>query len=188
MDEEQSQTPSTEVELNPPEDLGLDSLYDQAVDIDGVERAEADALLPGGSYQTVPVLTVAPYETKTGPNAGRMGFRFYGEVASRKPLSRSDGQPPQMVSGRLGFRMSNERRNKNDGTPDSQYRLWMNAVRAFKIAAGYDPSTNREVVDYVKNYPVGLRVGQVGVPTEQNPNPEGEPGNAVFSIFPLRDQ
>ena len=172
---------------DPTADPGLDALYDQGVDMDAVEKSESDSLLPNGGYQTIPVLAVTPYQTRSGPNKGRIGFRLYGEVVSRKPLVRVDGEAPQIVTGRLGFRVSPERRNREDGTPDTQFKLWTNSVRAFIVAAGYKPQTNREVIEYLRNYPVGLRVGQVGVPTERNPEPDGEPGNAVFTIFPLRE-
>ena len=191
----------TETRDAPEIDPGLDTLYDEGVDHDAVERVEADLLMPGGSYRTVPVLMLDVYETKQGPHVGRRGFRFFGEIISSKPLSRNNGGEPTIVNGRISFKASPERRNrmeeirgddgrttyKDTGKPDAESNRWANAVRAFTLAAGYKPGTNREVVEFIKNYPVGLRVGQIGVPTERRPDPTGEPGNVVYSIFPLRD-
>ena len=169
-----------------PMDPGLDGLYDEGVDLDAAEKAEADQLLPAGTYQTVPVLSLFPYEVQKGPNTGRRGFRYFGEVVSRKPISRNGGAP-EIAEGRIGFRISPERRDKDDGTPDLQTRLWANAIRAYTQAVGSKPATNRDVAEFLKNYPVGMRLGQIGVATESNPEPDGEPGNLVFSIFPIRE-
>ena len=167
--------------------LDLDELYDQSVDQDAVDKVEADSLLPGGSYRSVPVLSATPSTTKTGPNAGRRGFRLYGSFTSQKPLIREEGLPAHIVTGRLGFGLSPERRNKPDGQPDLQTKLWAQAVRTFIQAAGYKPETNRDVVKFLQDYPFGIRLGQVGVPTESNPTPDGEPDNMVFSLFHLRE-
>lgn len=178
--EEPAQAPTTV-------DPGLDGIFDEEVDLNAAEKAEADTLLPPGTYDTVPVLSATPYEAQTGPNTGRRGFRMFGEVLSRKPISRN-GAAPAITGGRLGFRVSPERRDREDGTPDLQTRLWAQAIRAYTQAAGAKPTTNRDVVEYLKNYPVGMRLGQIGVPTESNPNPDGDPGNIVYSIFPVRGE
>jgi len=170
-----------------PRPTDLDALYDEGVDQDAVERVEADMLLPGGSYTSVPVLTVTAFQTSKGPNVGRRGFRLYGEIRSNKPLSRGKDLAPDYITGRVGFQISPERRDKPDGGPDNQTKLWANAVRAYIQAAGYKPESNREVIKYLTDYPIGIRLGQVGVPTERNPEPTGDPGNMVFSIFPVRE-
>ena len=166
-----------------PVDPGLDGLYDEGVDLDAAERVRADVLMPNGSYNSVPPLTATPYQD----DDGRRGVYLYGAIISRKPLARQKGQPPEVVEGRVDFRMSNDRRNWDDGGPDYASVLWADAVAAFKQATQTDPGSVRDVVQYISSYPVGLVVVKSGIPTERNPEPKGSPRNRVKSIFPIRE-
>ena len=39
----------------------------------------------------------------------------------------------------------------------------------------------------MQNYPVVIRVIQMNVPSERNPDPDGEPRNLVMAISAVRD-
>lgn len=177
MSEEQEQ-PET-----PVEEFTMDMLLNQQVSFEQVKQAEKDLLLPAGTYTSVP-----PFEVKfvRGNQDGRPYARFWGNIFAA--INRPDGTIED-VQGKIGFSFSWQRKNRIDretgidsGKPDNAYKLYVQAVNAFKRAYSEDPSTDGDVVKYVRDYPVRLRLIQVGVPTERNPNPDGEPGTMVVAI------
>lgn len=173
----------------------MDSLFEQAVNMDDVRQTQADALKPTGSYLTVPQLSVQASRVQDGPNAGRLMFRFFGPavLTVTERNTKALGVPAGTeIRGQFGFGISPERANKiRDGQatadPDNSSKLWAMAVRAYEQAARSKPQTFGDVVRYIQSYPTVIRVIQVGVPTERNPEPDGEPGNVIMAINPVRD-
>lgn len=186
------------------DDLNMDDLWSQSIDTDEITRAQADLLLPVGTYTTVAPLTMSFNEeaddkrlNSSGRGPGQIA-RFYGLVqlkATEKDVLA--GKAPEvdavLAQGMIGFGVSPRRVNAKDqqgkdlGKPDKAYRLWINAVAAYKMASGDMAPSNRAVLDFLRDYAVRLRIGQYNVPTEKNPEPEGEPGNTIYAISAVRD-
>lgn len=159
-------------------ELTLDELLEQQVAMDQVKQAEKDLLLPAATYTTVPALKLK----LTRNDQGRQFARFFGGIVA----SLESGEE---VKGNVGFSISWERANRLDretggdtGKPDNATKLYVQAVAAYKKAYGEAPSTTGDVIKYLRDYPVRVRVIQIGVPTERNPEPDGEAGNMVVAI------
>ena len=81
----------------------------------------------------------------------------------------------------------------DSGQPDNKSMLWAQLFRAFQVAAGRKPENGAEMLDYLSDQPVKLRVIQVGVQRvdkEGNPvgpAPDGEPKNFVMGIGVVRE-
>lgn len=180
----------------------MDSLFKTAVNDEDVKQTQADALKPAGSYVTVPVLTYEGKRQKVGERThlpsgleDRLVFRFFGGAQ----LTVTEKQAPilklpagTVVKASFGFTMSPERGNKiKDGVPtnepDGDSSRWADAYRAYEVAYKTKPRSWGDIVRYVQNYPVILRVIQMGVPTANNPEPDMEPRNHVMRIFPVRE-
>lgn len=146
MSEETQETASEEVELS------LDDLFNDEIDRETVDKAQKEMLLPVGTYTTTPPFTI----TKHGKyDDGRRFVRFFGTITMGDH------------TGRIGLGMSPDYRNAKDfetgeelEKPDSQYKLYVNAEKAFKAAYGREATTVSEVIAYVRDYPVRLRVFQ----------------------------
>lgn len=175
--------------------LDMDALFEQAVNQDEVRQVQADSLKPVGSYLTVPNLTVQAQRVQQGPNTGRLMFRFFGPAVMTVTEKNSPALKLPVgteVRGQFGFGISPERANKiKDGVataePDHSSKLWAQAVAAYEVATKAKAGTIGDVVRYLQNYPAVIRVIQVGVATESRPDPDGEPGNIVMGISPVRE-
>mgnify|MGYP001601854947 FL=1 len=189
--------PSTggEPDPNAPALPNMDDLFEQAVNMSDVRQTQADALKPAGSYVTIPTLTVQAGPVREGVNAGRFLIRFFGPAAltvTEKNAKALDLMPGTVVKGQFGFGVSPVRANKlkdgvDTGEPDNASKLWAMAVETYK-AVYKQVGTIGDVVKLIQNYPVVIRVIQVGVATDRNPEPDGEPGNIVMAISPVREQ
>ena len=177
----------------------MDALFEQAVNQEDVRQTQADALKPAGSYVTQPVLNLqaARAEMTRGSvspqgHKDRLMFRFFGQaqMTVTEKNAKATGLPVgTIVKGQFGFGISPERADKTSGTggPDGASQRWAQAVKAYEFAYKTKPATMGDVVRYVQNYPVVIRVIQVGIPTDNNPEPDGEPGNVVMAISPVRE-
>lgn len=174
----------------------MDALFEKHVDFDDVRKTQSDSLKPVGSYHTVPVLNVQANRVKEGANAGRLMIRFFGPATLlvTEKNAKAAGLPVGTeIKAQFGFGISPERANKvqRDGTPtgepDHSSKLWAQAVSAYEVAYKQKAATIGDVVRYVQNYPVVIRVIQVGVASAKNPEPDGEPGNIVMGISPVRE-
>lgn len=155
-------------------------------------QTEKDLLAPAGTYTTMPgqSFTWTPKVKEDEPNKGRFSVRYFGPARMVKTVvDKETGESKEVaVEARFGFGLSHVRVNKKDShEPDLQHKLFIRARRAYIEAYGSEPETNKDVYEYVRDYPTKLRVIQVGVPTERNPNPDGEPGNIVLDISPVRE-
>lgn len=173
----------------------MDSLFEQSVNMDDVRQVQSDILKPAGSYVTQPDLSVQTSVVGEGPNKGRRLIRFFGAATltvTERTSQRLKLPPGSVVPGTFGFAMSPERANKvrdseDTGKPDLASQLWAQAVTAYQQVYRTKPTQVGDVVRYVQSIPVVLRVIQVGVPTERNPEPDGEPGNIVMALSPVRE-
>ena len=184
------------------DDVNLDEMWEGGIDKDELAQAQADLLLAKGSYVTVGPRTLSFNEEEdkySGRPAGSVA-RLFGEVVFRARekevqagLATEVGQ--EIARGRVGFSVSPKRVNAKDregkdtGRPDRAFKLWMQANTAYKQAFGQDPASKVEVLNFLRDYPeVGVYVTQYNVPTEKNPEPEGDPGNSVSSIYLPKEQ
>lgn len=146
---------ATPVEV--PEELTMDSLFEEAVKEAELEQAEKDLLLPKGSYFTVPGEFIG--KLKLDKN-GRKIISFWGSVVG--------GTDEKPITGKIGIGFSHIRKNKVDkdsgedtGIPDFLYGQYLKVVRAFKDAhEGQSPSNVKEIADYLTEYPVRLTIVQ----------------------------
>lgn len=175
----------------------MDALFEIAVSHDDVRQTQADSLKPVGSYITIPTLNVQAARSTEGQNKGRLMIRFFGPAVltvTEKNTKQLNLPVGTQVRGQFGFGVSPERANKitkdgvNTGEPDHPSKLWAQAVTAYEHAYKQKSKTIGDVVGFVQNYATVLRVIQVGVATERNPEPDGEPGNIVMAISAVREE
>lgn len=179
------------------DEINMDEMWESGVDTDALQQGAADLLMPKGVYTTLGPRTLNFNQEKhrSGRPAGSVAH-FYGEVVCRARekdvaagLAKEEGQ--ELGRGRVGFDVSPLRVNskefgtdKDTGKPDRAFRLWMQANTAYKVAFQQDPTSKVEVLNFLRDYEgLGLYVTQYNVPTERNPEPEGDPGNSVSSLF-----
>ena len=176
--------------------LDMDQLFQAAVNEQDVRDIQEGVLKPNGSYTTIPVLNLQASRAKVGEFStlargrnedGRVVFRFYGPaqmIVDEKSAPRVKLPVGTIVKGQFGFAVSPDRANKlkdgvDSGEPDGASQRWAQAVKAYEVAYKAKPASNGDVVRYLENYPVIIRVIQVGVATERNPEPDGEPSKCV---------
>ena len=172
--------------------LNMDALFEGAVNMNEVRQTQSDVLKPAGSYVTVPALSVQKKIPEDGPNPGRPMIRFYGPATMTvvERTAKRTGLPVgTVVKGAFGFGMSPVRANKvKDGVrgaePDLATTIWAESVTAFKAAYHREPALVSEVVEYVANYPVNIRVIKLE-PTDERP--DIEPGNLVMGLSAVRE-
>ena len=166
----------------------LEDRLNQHDNPDEVAKHEREMLAPAGTYTTIPPLSFTPSIPEDGPNKGRFMLRFFGAAFIERAGTGSDGQPVVVKKeGRFGFGLSPDAKHKEDGQLDLSSKLYVNAKSAYRVAYGQESEGPRDVAEYLTKYPVRIRVIQVGIPTERNPEPTGEPGNMVVAISPVRD-
>ena len=170
----------------------MDAMFERVVDQDVVRKIEADSLRPVGTYTTetltlnVDIEGELDYNGNPNPRKGRTVFRYNGKatmIVDEKNAPSLELPPGTLVSGYFTVRMSPDRYNWDDGSPDTQSKLWANAVKAYKLAVGHATPSVRQVVDYVRDYPVRLRVIQKNTKEDA----KGEPRNDVVAISAVRE-
>lgn len=181
------------------DELNMDQMWEGGIDNDELKKGAADLLLPVATYHTIPALTLS-FNDQPGKFDGRpVGSvaHYFGQIERRatdKDVVAGKAEKEGEVIGRgiIGFNVSPLRVNAKDkdgkdtGRPDRTFRLWMNAVTAYKVAYGQDPQSKGDVLNFIRDYEVRLRVGQYNVPTENNPEPDGDPGNNVLAISAVK--
>jgi hypothetical protein len=176
--------------------ITLDDLFKQDVDLAVADEINRASLSPSGTYQSDPgeaPLNAFPSKVKLKDADGN-------ETGQERLVITLTGRAVATIKGKvekagLRVRMSPDRMKKVDfesgevtDKDDLQSRLWAQAIGAFKAQFGEAPKSMGAVVQYLTEYPVRFRVIQIGVPTKSNPEPNGEPGNLVMSISPVRKQ
>lgn len=186
------------------DELNMDQVWEGGIDKDELAKGQADLLLPVATYHTVPALTLS-FNDKVSEFDGRpVGTvaRYFGRVERRATekdveAAAKDGvtirEGDILNAGQFSFNVSALRVNvkdrntgKDTGRPDRTYQNWMNAVAAYKVAFGQEPQTKMDVLNYLRDYEVRIRIGQSNVPTERNPEPEGDPRNTVYAISAVK--
>lgn len=161
--ENQEQVPPDEAA-----EFTLEDLFNEGINEEQVNQGAKDMALPNGTYTTV-----TPFQPKLGTDKVH---------PDRKIVSFWGGIELADVKGKIGFRISNTRFNKLDadtgadtGKPDMAYKLYVMAVKAFKVAYGAEPASFGDVITYIRDYPVKLRLVQAS-----------DGGNIVVSISPIK--
>lgn len=174
--------------------LTLDDLFNEEVDLATADDINRSALSPAGTYQS------NPEEAELSASVARVKMKDKdgNETGVERTMVTVVGRVTatikgEQVSGGVRVRLSPDRIKKNDfetgeatDKDDMASRLWANAVTAYKTHFGESPKNKGQVVEYLTKYPVRFRQIQVGVPTKSNPEPNGEPGNLVVAISPVR--
>ena len=170
----------------------MDALFDQQVSDEDMRRIDADSLRPVGTYVTEKLTMVfetegpLDYAGNPNPRKGRSVFRFFGPatmVVGEREAAALKATVGTKITGYFTVRISPDRYNWDDGSPDTQTKLWGMAVKAYKLAAGKATCSVREVVEYVRDYPVRLRVIQKNVKEDST----GQPRNDVVAISAVRE-
>ena len=172
--------------------LTTDDLYEQQINYDDVRRTEADALRPVGTYTTTGQLSMVKevegeldYSGNPNPRKGREVLRYFGPatlVADEKTAPTLNVAVGTEIKGFFTFRMSSQRYNWNDGSPDTQSKLWAQAVKAYSVAYGEKASSVGQVADFVRDVPVRIRVIQKNIKEDS----KGEPRNDVVAISAVK--
>lgn len=152
-------------------EVTMDDLYAAEIDSEAQTKERMELLLPVGTYVTTP-----PFDFKLDTDKnGRKQARFFGEIVMGE------------IKGKLGMRISWERVNKkimengvevDTGKPDNAYKLYLQASKAFASAYGREPKSAADVIPYLRDYPVRLRVIAL---------PDGD-SNMVVAISPVRTE
>ena len=171
----------------------MDVMFGRHLDMDDVRRTQADSLKPVGTYITS-TLTLAPevegpldYNGNPNPRKGRVVFRYYGPAV----LTATEKTAPALkvavgteIKGYFTFRISPDRFNWEDGSPDTQSKLWSQAVKAYQAAYKSDPTNHGQVAHFLRDYPVRLRVIQKNTKEDA----KGEPRNDIVAISAVSEQ
>jgi len=162
---------------------GMDQLLDRTYAAEQAEQdreVQTDLLLEAGQYRTLPALTLTVQESDrvnvTDPvsrsERPRVSFRYFAQVQDEVTGKK----------GGLGFTISPDKVSNANGRPDSASTKWVQAKNAFRASTGREPATIREVAEFVRDYPVRLRVTRLEG-NERFP----DPSNFVQSIVVVRD-
>lgn len=177
-----------------PAELSMDDFFSMEVDQAGVEETLRKGLLPNGTYRTDPDefgdMNAYPRLMEEKDDQGTViGTRRVIRLTGRGKAKVKIKKELVQIDGRLEVELSPDYRDKRDfetgeilDVPDSRSKLWAQAVRAFETHYQEKAKNAGQVVAYLTKVPVRFRMGQIGVATEKNPNPTGEPRNFCFSI------
>lgn len=148
------------------QELTIEDLFQEGIETEKVKEAEKAMLLPVGTYTTVPPFTL----NKIGKDKNDRPFaRFFGTIQFGD------------VTGKIGVGLSWVHKFAKDADgnvtdkPDRSYKNYVMAHKAFRAAYGRDPENVGEILKYISDYPVRLRVIQTS---------DGE--NMVVSISAVR--
>lgn len=129
---------------------GMDELLDRELTKEYREdarKAAEDLLLPPGNYTTKGGLSLTTSKSDRENTLGRLEYRFFGQVESETG-----------ARGGIGFTISPDRFNDRLGRPDARWQLFQAASKAYTLAFGREAARASEVAEYVRDYPVTLRV------------------------------
>ena len=179
----------------------MDDFFNEAVNQAEVEETLQRGLLPNGTYTTNPdefgPMTVTPLNVEEKDDRGTVTGTRRVIVLSGRGRAKVKIKDPktgqvnlESAEGQIRARLSPDSRNKRDWTtkeelnaPDSATALYAQAVKAYQQTFGERPKNVGQVLEYLRDHPAKFRVIQIGVPTERNPQPDGEPRNHVMGIY-----
>lgn len=180
-------------------EVNLDSLHTIEVEHAQVDDTLRRGLLSAGNYVTDPAefgpMTALVNKMEDKDDAGNVtGERLVITLMGRgRAKVREDGEV-KLVEGRLPrIQISPDARRKIDretkeelGVMDNKTNLYAQAVKAYQAHFKERPKHVGQVVDYLTNYPAQFRIIQIGVPTKNRPEPDGEPMNWCMGISAIR--
>ena len=143
----------------------VDELAGRRLDNEGDTKATNEMLVPAGRYSTKSA-TVREFAFK-GRQPGETDRLMFGVSASivlakDATLENGDGSKVTLRAGEyedeIEFMYSHQRRDRDDGTPDSAYKKYLQLKAAYKTAMQTDPTTVDDIKSYIESYPVSLRV------------------------------
>ena len=127
-------------------------IFDSPLDNDEANREEKKLLPDAGWWVTEAPLVLTPKVNEEG----RKMARYFGTLVN----------PKTGKSTKLGFGFSPDVRYKDgEETADFSYRLFLSARKAYKDATGVDPATVNDVVRFIEQQPVGVRI--IHTPTNE---------------------
>ena len=126
----------------------FNDLLDATTPLGDVTEA-TDKTIPGGSYR----LDVVKKETGTAGDKSPWPGRFMVKVQADAMYKNGDGEFARR--GRLFFDLSPQKELDRRGKLDGPYRLWANLV----ALVGRD-ATNREVLEYIGQFPLAATVSR----------------------------
>jgi len=140
-----------ETENQQQEELSIDDLYSSSLDQEEFEKVRSSTLLKKGTWTTDPPFVPTIKRDKTN----RLIVRFWGKVVLGDE------------KGMIGFRYSPEARNavnRETGEdlkkPDRATKNYVMAVKAYEAANGKKLENQGELVAYLRDYPVRLRIDE----------------------------
>lgn len=171
------------------ETVDMDALFEQGLDAEQTAKAEADMLIPVGSYRTTPPMMVSVKQFDAKGDEGSDDFlpartvcNAYGAISNVKAVkSAVQEYEAGERQGRIGFRFSAQPVVKN-GDYDRTYKNYVALFRAYTVAYGVKPTSLNDLKTYLETYPVDLRVIQIGTQEDAT----GEPANLVVGITAVK--
>lgn len=157
------------------ETLTMDSLFGMAVDNAKADEATAKMLDKAGTYRTEKT-TVTPRKN----DGGRLVISVFGVGTNPKTGEKAK------ISVSLSPEYVEKTNKAGQLEPDYMTKRYVEARNAYKAVFGESPANVGQVAEYLRDYPVAFRIVQVGVPTEANPEPQGEPGTLVVNISAVK--
>jgi hypothetical protein len=164
-----------------------------------VDDALRLSLLPNGTYQTDPdaygPMTAAVNQVEEKDAAGNViGQRTVITLMGRGRAKVRVNGSQEIVEGRLPrVQFSPQPRFKVDyntgetlATMDGKTLLYAQAVKAYTQQFKERPKHVGQVVDFLVNFAARYRVIQIGLPSKENPEPDGEPRNWCVGISAAR--
>ena len=181
----------------------LEDLANIDVSMSDATTILAAGLSPQGWYQTDPTrfgeMSVRPreleekdaYDVVTGK---RRVIAFSGRAAA-VIRDRKTGKSAE-VEARIEFEIAagaaNQRNKRNFETgeemagPDLRSKLFAQAMSTFKQTYKEGPASLAALCEFLKVGVYRINMLAMGVPTERNPTPDGDPRNLVFVIAPVK--
>lgn len=121
--------------------------FSRALDPDVDEASIKELLIPAGRYITIPPVVVREIKQEA---KGRLSF------VGTASATTEDGSRTEKID----FWFSHQRVNREDGSPDASYKLYLQLRQVYKTLHETAPTTIDQIVEMLGLYPVVLRVTQ----------------------------
>ena len=155
-----AEVPASQLVETEPEQVSqdLDDLFSITVDAEALKDAETRMALPTGPYVTIPPMVTTRFRSEDGRDTIKLWGKIVGADESGKE-----------IKGSASFSVGWEPRNgvlfkdgvntgEDSGKPDSATKNYIQAKRAFKVAYGQEANNPGEVVHFLRDYAVRLRL------------------------------
>ena len=182
--------------------VSLDDLHNIEVNQADVDDTLRRGLLPQGTYLTNPdefgEMAAFPRMLEEKDDAGnitgrRLVVALRGRGRAKVRIKTGYTVESKTVEGRVDFEISPDVRRKLNwetkepmDSNDLRSTLYAQATKAYQAHFGERPKSVAQVVEYLQKFPIKARMIQIGVPTKNRPEPDGEPRNLVMVISAAR--